>query len=328
MTQKSSQKLKLLYVLQMLERETDENSGLTMNEILQRLEEKGISAERKSIYRDMEVLQDFGLQIDRIQKKPVEYTLSKQGFTLPELNLLLDSVQSNRFLDERTSEELEEKIRNMASVKGRDRLNERIHVVGRIKSQNESVFHNINTIHDAMKQKRKVQFSYFKRDNELKPTQLYDGKTYEHTPVRVALVNGFYYLITWNESYEQFNQFRLDRMRLVMVSEKPATRNEQIANYEFQDSSWYVFGMFDGESTRAKLKVYPGLMDTAYDKFGDNMEVKPLKDGTAEVTVRIRMSQMFYGWIAGLNGGITILGPKKLVAGYREHLQNLLDAME
>ena len=117
-------------------------------------------------------------------------------------------------------------------------------------------------------------------------------------------------------------------MRLVMVSEEPATRNEQIANYEFQDSSWYAFGMFDGESTRAKLKVYPGLMDAAYDKFGDNMEVKPLKDGTAEVTVRIRMSQMFYGWIAGLNGGITILGPKKLVAGYREHLQNLLDAME
>ena len=328
MAKQSSQKLKLLYVLQMLEEETDENSGLTMNDILERLEEKGISAERKSIYRDMEVLRDFGLQIDMIQKKPVEYALSKQGFTLPELNLLLDSVQSNRFLDERTSEELEEKIRNMASAKGRDRLNERIHAVGRIKSQNESVFHNINTIHDAIKQRRKVQFSYFKRDNELKPTQLYDGKTYVHTPVRVALVNGFYYLITWNDFFEQFNQFRIDRMRLVMVSEEPATRNEQIANYEFQDSSWYAFGMFDGESTRAKLKVYPGLMDAAYDKFGDNMEVKPLKDGTAEVTVRIRMSQMFYGWIAGLNGGITILGPKKLVAGYREHLQNLLDAME
>ena len=328
MTDKSSQKLKLLYVLQMLEQETDENTGLTMNDILQRLEEKGISAERKSIYRDMEVLRDFGLQIELIPHRPVEYTLSRQGFTLSELNLLLDSVQSNRFLDDRTSEELEAKIRNMANVKDRERLQERIHAIGRIKSQNESVFHNIDVIHEAMKQRLKVQFSYFKRDNELKPAQMYDGKIYVHTPVRVVFVNGFYYLVTWNDSFEDFNQYRIDRMRLVMVSEEPATRNEQIANYEFEDFSWYSFGMFDGESVRAKLRVNAGLMDAVYDRFGDNMEVKPLKDGTAEVMVSIRMSQMFYGWIAGLNGGITILGPKKLVAGYREHLQNLLDAME
>lgn len=328
MADKSSQKLKLLYVLQMLEEETDENSGLTMNDILERLEEKGISAERKSIYRDMEVLRDFGLQIYTLPHRPVEYTLSRQGFTLPELNLLLDSVQSNRFLDERTSEELEEKIRNMASVKDRARLNDRIHAIGRIKSTNESVFHNIEVIHEAMKLKRKVQFSYFKRDNELKPSQMYDGKIYVQTPVSIVFVNGFYYLVTWNDFFENFNQYRLDRMRLVMVSEEPATRNEQIANYEFQDSSWYSFGMFRGEPVRAKLLVKEGLMDTVYDRFGDSMIVKPLKEGSAEVTVSVHMSQMFFGWIAGLNGGVTILGPKKLLAGYRKHLQNLLDAME
>ena len=325
MAANNKQKLKLLYLFRMLEEETDAEHGLSMAAILDRLEAEGITAERKGIYRDLGVLRDFGCEIGTIQHMPVEYTMKKSGLDLAELTLLVDAAQSSRFLTKRTADRLAKKLAGLASIHQREALKGRVHVDGRVKSQSDSVFYNVDTIHEAMRERRKVSFLYYKYDASLKPTLQHDGKPYIQTPVRVVFADGFYYLITWSDKYEDFVRFRIDRMRLLQVSPEPATRNARIANYDLEDFAYQAFGMYDGEAVRARLAVAPDAMDIIADRFGTELHPDPKPDGGAELTVTVRKSAQFFGWIAGTDGAVRLVGPKALVEEYRAWLKGLLD---
>lgn len=320
-----NQKLKLLYIHKMLVEQTDAEHGLTMTQILQGLADVGINAERKSIYRDLDVLRDFGLTINTIQRMPVEYTLERTGLTFAELTLLADAAQSSKFLAQRTSSRLVNKLRDMAGIRQRDQFDKRVHVKGRIKSQNESVFYNVDTIHEALRLKRKIKFCYYKRDNRMQRQIQHDGKPYEHTPVRIVFCDGFYYLITWSDTHEDFVRFRIDRMRLVQVSDEKATRNAKIANYDGEDFAYQAFGMFDGKPVQTKLHVLPDAMDIIYDRFGDDVIVHAQEDGSADVHVTVRTSPQFFGWVAGMDGAVTLAGPETLVGEYRAWLKRLAE---
>ena len=249
--------------------------------------------------------------------------MSKTGLDLAELTLLVDAVQSSRFLTERTANRLVKKLSALASIPEREALKRRVHVDGRVKSQSDSAFYNVDTIHEAMRLKRKVAFLYYKYDNGMKPQAQHDGKLYVETPVHVVYANGYYYLIAWSDNRGDFVRFRVDRMRLLQVSDEKATRNQQIANYAFEDFAYQAFGMFDGEPVSAKLRVAPDAMDIVADRFGTGLPVRPRKDGGAEASVTVRKSAQFFGWVAGMNGAVTIAGPKKLAEEYRSWLQDL-----
>lgn len=323
MAANGKQKLKLLYLYQMLDEQTDAEHGLSMAQILEKLEEQGITAERKGIYKDLNVLREFGCTINTIQRSPVEYTMEKAGLNLAELTLLVDAVQSSRFLTQRTADRLVKKLSALASVHEREALKRRVHVDGRVKSQSDSVFHNVDTIHEAMRQKRKVAFLYYKHDSSMKPVVQHEGKLYVQTPVHVVFANGFYYLIAWSDNRGDFVRYRIDRMRLLQVSGEKATRNQQIATYDFEDFAYQAFGMFEGKPISAKLRVAPDAMDVVADRFGTEIPVRPRKDGGAEVSVTVRKSAQFFGWVAGMNGAAVIAGPKKLAEEYRTWLQTL-----
>ena len=323
MAANSKQKLKLLYLYKMLDEQTDAEHGLSMTQILERLEAEGISAERKGIYRDLGILREFGCQIDTIQRMPVEYTMAASGLDLSELTLLVDAVQSSRFLTKQTADRLSKKRAALASVHEREALRGRVHVDGRIKTQNDSVFYNVNTIHEAMRAKRKVEFMYFKYDVHFEPQAQHDGQLYVHTPVQVVFSDGYYYLITWSDNHQDFVRFRVDRMRLVQVSREAATRNSSIANYDLEDFAYQAFGMYDGKPVRAKLLVAADAMDIIADRFGTEVPVKALKDGSAEVSVTVRKSAQFFGWVAGMDGAVKLAGPKAVVDEYRTWLKAL-----
>lgn len=323
MAANGKQKLKLLYLYQMLDEQTDAEHGLSMAQILEKLEEQGITAERKGIYKDLNVLREFGCTINTIQRSPVEYTMEKAGLNLAELTLLVDAVQSSRFLTQRTADRLVKKLSALASVHEREALKRRVHVDGRVKSQSDSVFHNVDTIHEAMRQKRKVAFLYYKHDSSMKPVVQHESKLYVQTPVHVVFANGFYYLIAWSDNRSDFVRYRVDRMRLLQVSGEKATRNQQIATYDFEDFAYQAFGMFEGKPVSAKLRVAPDAMDVVADRFGTETPVRPRSDGGAEVSVTVRKSAQFFGWIAGMNGAVVIAGPKKLTEEYRTWLQTL-----
>ena len=221
------QKLKLLYLMRMLQEETDSEQGLTMTQILERLEEEGVMAERKSVYRDIEALREFGLDIRTYQRSPVEYALENRDFALPELLLLVDAVQRlARFLTQRKSDALVRSVEQLASARQRALLDKRLHVEGRIKSQNESVFHNVDRIQEALARRRKITFLYFQYDAAKKKILQHDGAFYTETPVQLIYADGFYYLVAYNEKHGALAHYRVDRMDKIEVTDQPACRNE------------------------------------------------------------------------------------------------------
>ena len=325
MANMGNQKLKLLTLLRILERETDAEKGLSMPQIIERLEAEGIPAERKSIYRDLNVLRDTGIKIIKLPKRPVEYALVRTDLGLSDIMMLIDAVQSSKFLTERKSNQLVKSLKELTSDRERKMLDKRVHVQGRIKNQTESVFRNVDTIHEALQLKRKIEFLYFSYGTDLKRAPRREGKRYILTPVKVAYADGNYYLAAYNDKYEDISTYRVDRMELLQVSVEPATRCELIANYAFEDFEHQSFGMFDGDPEVVTLHVDSSFMDVIVDRFGRDVELVKATPAYAEVRVKIRKSPQFFGWLAGLNGGVSIKMPKRLNTEYKDWLKSLID---
>ena len=195
------QKLKLLYLMRMLEEETDAERGLTMAQIIGKLEALGISAERKSIYRDIEALREFGVDVRTYQRAPVEYAVEHRAFAFAELQPLVDAVQSSRFLTQRKSDALVEGVKQLASRRQRALLDKRVHVEGRIKMQNESVFGSVDRIQEAIALKRRISFVYFKYDAAKRKALQHNGERYIETPVQLVYAEGYYYLVVFNDRF-------------------------------------------------------------------------------------------------------------------------------
>ncbi len=255
MANNSKSKLKLLYLKRILEEETDEEHGLTMTQLIDRLHAYEIPAERKGVYRDIETLRDFGIEIKTYQRNPVQYAIIRRDFTLSELMLLVDAVESCKFLTQWQSRSLTTNLKLLASDHERALLDRRIHVPGRITSKKDGVFERIDILHDAMRQHKKVEFMYYKYNLKGERTATHDGRPHEVTPVGITYWDGFYYLTAWNNEHENMTEFRIDRMEKLGVSQKPATRNEEITHHTFDGDEHKSFGRFGGEPVTATLLV-------------------------------------------------------------------------
>lgn len=324
MTYNNKAKLKTLYVKQILEEETDAEHGLSMKQIIDKLERFGVKAERKSIYRDIEVLLEFGCDIRTYQRNPVEYAIVRRDFELDELMLMVDVVQSSKALTTRQCNSLVTNIKLLASDHQRALLDRRIHVPGRIKTKGESVFANVDAIHEALRLCRKVEFAYYRRDAAGERYATRDGRPHVVTPVEIAYADGFYYLTAWDDDHGDMAEYRLDRMGKVRVHDSEASRNDEISHHVYDAEKYEYFGRFGGEEVMATLNVRADKVEIVMDRFGDAAEISKVDDESARAHVRIRKSEQFFGWIAGMGKTVTIAGPKRLVEEYRDYLRNLL----
>lgn len=320
------QKLKLLYLMRMLEDETDSEKGLSMAQILGRLESYGIDAERKSVYRDIEALREFGLDVRSRRREAVEYFLASRDFDLPELMLLIDAVQSSRFLTKRRSDALVRSVKRLASAPQRVLLDKRLHVEGRIKSQNESVFRNVDRIQEALAQRRKVSFRYFRYNAAKKKILRRDGQRYVETPVRLVYADGFYYLVAYNEKHDSFPHYRVDRMDGLEVLGEPACRNERVAAYGASEVQSYAFGMYNGEDVSVTLLVDDEAMDAVIDRFGRDVSAVSTGDGAAHVHVSVCKSPVFFGWLAQFGTRVQVEKPASLAREYRAYLTAIVES--
>ena len=320
------QKLKLLYLMKMLTEETDSKQGLTMTQIREKLAERGITAERKSIYRDIEALREFGLDVRTYQRAPVEYAVEDRDFAFPELVLLVDAVQSSRFLTQRKSDALVRSVKKLASVRQRAMLDKRLHVEGRIKMQNESVFYNVDRIQEAIAKHRKVSFSYFKYDAAKRRVMQHGGARYTETPVQLVYSDGYYYLVAYNEKHDGFPHYRVDRMDGIEVTDEPAFRSERVASFNVEEMESSAFGMYSGEPVTATFLVTDEAMGAVIDRFGEDVESVPRGDGTACVYARVVKSPAFFGWLAQFGDRVVVEKPASLAAEYREYLTGILAA--
>lgn len=325
MTANAQAKLKLLHVHKMLMEETDAEHGLSMADILERLAAEGITAERKGIYRDIKLLREIGIDVRKYERNPVEYAIEHRGFSLPELMLLVDAVQSSRFITQKQCNLLVGNIKSLASRNQCDLLDKRIHVAGRVKSKNDSVFSSIDVIHEAMRQRRKVSFLYYKHGCDGRPVVQRDGRPYVHTPVKVVFADGLYYLEAYSDRHEGFADYRIDRMGSVAIADEPATHAAAIAERTFEDADYQYFGRMGGERVSVTLAVEPEKMDIIIDRFGSEAQVSPRDDGGAHAVVSVKVSEQFFGWVAGLGGTVTIARPERVRQAYRDYLRSLLE---
>lgn len=321
----SNQKLKLLHLARILHEETDEQRGLTMPQIIDKLADLGIDAERKALYRDIASLEEFGFSIEKLRTSPVQYALVSRKFEEGELLLLADAVQSSKFLTKTKAEKLTRAIKTLGSKRQAKSLSKHLHVEGRVKMQNESVFYSLDAIQQAMAAKRKVEFQYFKYDCNKNRVPQYDGRIYKETPVQMVYSGDCYYLIAFNDKHSNFVSYRVDRMLQVNVSDEAATRNADIATFDVTAYQSRLFGMFSGDAVRAQLLVAEDAMGAVIDRFGRDVKSTPAGEGFAHVNVTVTESPTFFGWVAQFGTLVKIEQPASLKNAYIDHLKGILE---
>ena len=329
-----AQKLKTLHLARLFYERTDEGHGLTMPEIIEALEELGVSAERKAIYRDIDTLRAFGMNIAKIPGRPVSYALTNREFSEAELTLLVDAVQNSRFLTTTKSNQLVKSLKKLGSAHQAAGLSKNVHVEGRIKSQNESVYRIVDVVQEAIRLKRKIDFCYFSYNVEKQRVLRRDGKRYRVTPVALIYSEGFYYLVAYDDKYADFTNYRVDRMTALKISDEPSTRNAAIAAFDVNAYQSRSFSMYRGAKRNATLLVKESVMDSVIDRFGKDVFVSPAAPpaGAAKderwtrVSVSVMESPPFFGWLAQFGGGIVLEAPSELAKAYARHLETTLAA--
>lgn len=319
-------KVKILYLLKILQEETDAERGLTMSGIIEKLAENGVNAERKSIYSDLEALREFGVDVVTYPRNPVEYAIAHRGFTLSELMLIVDAIQSCRAITDKQARMLITNVKTLASTREQEKLDRRIHVVGRVKSKSDSVLGTVDSVHDAMRLSCKIAFSYGRLGPDGKRHYTNHGKKHVVSPMGITYDDGLYYLTAWDDVHEGVVEYRLDRMGRVYVLERePAVRNEVVSGYRFESRKSAVFGRFAGEEVTVTFAVAPEKVEIVTDRFGDAATFVGGGKDEVRAYARVCKSEQFFGWVAGMGGVVRIVSPKSLLEEYRAYLQSLLE---
>lgn len=325
MAKSEGQKSKLLYLLKILSEETDEQHPISARELIERLSRLDIKAERKTIYSDIATLSDFGYDIlYNGTRSAGGYYMASRDFELAELKMLVDMVQASRFLSERKSRELIRKLESLAGKYEAASLKRTVYVGKRAKSQNESVFYAVDTIHRSISNRRSIDFQYQiytpTQDQELKS----GGKTYHVSPYYLTWNNENYYLIAYDETRGEIRNYRVDRMKGIRESERKRQGEEAFSDFDIETYTAVTFNMFGGDAKRVKLVCDNELAGVIIDRFGRDISLHKAGDMQFEVNVDVAPSPQFYGWLAGLGRRARIVAPSLEVVNYQQYLQEIL----
>ena len=324
MARSPNQKLKLLYLRQYLEQNTDEEHPASTARLIEYLAGQGITAERKSVYDDMEALSAFGLDVVRVRRGNASgWYIGQRDFQLPELRLLVDSVQSSRFITRRKSLELISKIEGLASVHQAVGLRRQVWVKNRIKSMNESIYYLVDELHAAIDADERIRFHYFQFDPQRKRQLRHGGAWYELSPYALLWDNENYYLVAYDSAEGRIKHFRVDK---IMDLRRTGERRDGKEAFRDVDMAAYAnthFGMFSGEAARLRLEFENSLAGAVIDRFGDSAILVPGEDGTFTVTVSAALNPPFFAWLCTFGDAVRILSPRSAVDAMREHIQKI-----
>ena len=328
MAKSANQKLKLLYILKILTEKTDEEHCMSAQDIIDELSSYGISAERKSIYDDIECLIHFGYDIVNVKSRSRGgYYLAGREFELPELKLLVDAVQASRFITQKKSRELIAKIEKLAGPYEGKQLQRQVFVAGRVKTENESIYYNVDRIHKAIQDNAPVTFTYLSWNikKELQPKR--EGRKYQVSPWALTWQDENYYLIAYDDEEEKIKHFRVDKMsRITELTEEKRKGVEAFAEFDIAEYTNRTFGMFGGETQTVTLKLPEGMIGIILDRFGREIDIRRLKEGMVSVRIRAALSGQFYGWLTGLGSQISILAPEDVKEDYVRFLNEIVEA--
>ncbi|MCM1498659.1 MAG: WYL domain-containing protein [Clostridium sp.] len=326
MARGANQKLKLLYLMKILLEKTDDRHCMTMAEILAALQGYGITAERKSIYADMEALRLYGLDIigeNSGSQNVFAYHIGSRQFELAELKLLVDSVQSSKFITARKSRELVHKLEQFASEYEAKELQRQVYVSGRIKNMNESIYYNVDLLHQAITQDVRVRFHYFQW-NERKEMELrHGGKYYYISPWSLLWDAENYYLVGFDDEADKIKHYRVDRMLRLSITEEKRAGAEYFAQFDMAAYTTKVFRMFAGTEEAVTLRFQKHLAGVVIDHFGKEVPFYSVDEDHFDIHVNVAVSGQFFGWLFALGDGVELLSPDTVREQLRQELQRL-----
>lgn len=326
-----NQKLKLLVLRDILMKQTDEHHGLTTNELIEKLEGYGINAERKSIYDDLRMLENYGCDICSDKTKTVRYYIGSRDFELPELKLLVDAVQSSKFITEKKSRELIKKVGSLASSYDASKLQRQVFVSNRVKTPNEKIYYAVDSIHEAISQNRQITFCYFEwvlssdKSEKIIKRARRDGKIYKASPFSLAWDDENYYLIAFDSESQSIRHYRVDKMDKVKVTDDKCEGKTAFKNFDMASYSKSVFGMFGGEMTDVKVRVKNHLVGVIADRFGKDVFVTADGEDCFVFSAKVVLSPQFYGWLFALGDEAKLVSPQSAVDKYRQYLDKSLE---
>lgn len=322
MARATGQKLKILYLMKILLNETDDSHMLSMNEIIAKLAEYGIVAERKAVYDDIETLRQFGIDIIMEKVKTFGYYVGSRDFELPELKLLVDAVVSSKFITEKKSLELIKKLEGLTSRHDASKLRRQVHIHNRVKNMNESIYYSVDALHEAISNNKKVSFQYF--DYNIDKERIYrrDGAKYIVSPIALLWDDENYYLVARSNDHEGFTHYRVDKMN--GIEKLDETNSGEASGFNPADYSKKIFGMFGGEQISVKLRVHNKLAGVVIDRFGKDITMISHGDEHFTVNVSVALSPVFYGWLFQFGELCEVIEPQLLKNDLRSHAEKFL----
>jgi len=326
MSKSSNQKLKILYLAQILATQTDEQHTLSLEDIRRRLATHGIQAERKSLYDDMEALRVFGLDIQMVKNPTAQYFVASRDFEIPELKLLVDSVQANQFLTEKKTYTLIKKLEQLCSQYEAQLMRRQVYVANRIKTMNESIFYNVDAIHNGIAQDKQITFKYFEYTVEKKKSYRHCGRLYTVSPFALALNSENYYLIAHDAGANKIKHYRVDKMDSIRVINAVRTGREQYDKIDLAEYTKHTFGMYGGEKQRVTIEFTNNLAGVVLDRFGMDTSLIKVDAERFEIHVDVSVSPQFFGWVFGLNGDAVITAPEDVLAGFKAQIERNVES--
>lgn len=324
MARSENQKLKLLYIVQLLQERTDEEHPVTTQEIIDYLRAKGIAAERKSIYTDIELLTDYGLDIIRIKERPGGCYLASRPFELAELKLLVDAVQASKFITTKKSRELIGKLEDLCSKSQARQLHRQVVVTNRNKAVNENIYYNVDMIYNAIAENVKIQFQYFEWSVNKEMRLRRDGSFYVVSPWLLSWDDENYYLIAYDDRSGEIRHYRVDKMLKIGLRQEERDGKEKFEDFDVAGYSRKTFGMFAGEEETVTLHCDSNLTGVMIDRFGKDVAMRKVDDTHIKARVNVAVSRQFFGWVAGLGAAVKIEAPDRVVADYKNYLREIL----
>jgi len=321
MPKSDNQKQKILHIMDYLLTNSHPNHPVKTAQLQAMLEQRGIACDRKTIYSDIAALQDYGLDIESIPGKNGGYYIASRNFELPELKLLIDAVQSSRFLTQKKSRELIEKLCKECSVHDAQLMRRDILVSGRVKSMNETIYYNVDAIQDAIAQNRQITFRYF--DWGIDGNRHFRNKTYEASPYGLCQDNENCYLLAHSVRHGA-TSYRVDRMQEIRLLDIPRTPCPELTGNALMERANRRFQMYAGEEVDVKLRFHKILVNAVIDRFGRDILLIPDGEDHFVFTVRVAVSPMFLSWVIGFGSKAKVIYPQSVIDECKKLCQEAL----
>jgi len=315
MAKGQNQKAKLLYLARILSQQTDQEHPMTIARMMDLLQAQGVDVrDRKSLYDDLETLRVFGMDIEKQREgRSVGYYVAGREFELPELKLLVDAVQSSRFITHNKTNQLIRKVESLASVHQARQLQRQVYVTRRIKAMNESIYYTVDALHEAIDSGKQIRFHYFEwalgRGRERVEKRLRrGGGWYQVSPFSLVWDNENYYLVAFETESGTVRHYRVDKMQNLTVTN--LSREGLPENFDPAAYAGSLFGMYNGVQETVKLRFENSLIGVVADRFGREVFLSPDGDSHFTVTTKVAVSPQFLSWVFSFGSQAQILSPE------------------